>query len=505
MLNRGSSVRPGFSLLLLLLFASFLTISTTPTISLESAQQIEDDTAQLASFIDCTPILNSSTIGSLWDICIDSQGFLYVTGSTSYSSFPVVDGIDNTLGGTQDCFVMKMNTTDGSILYSSFLGGNSADYASSICVDSLGCIYVLGSTYSEDFPLVNPYSDYFNQSSQYFLTKFAPDGQTLVYSTFFGPEFIDKPNGADFQALAVDEQGYAYLAGSTRTSEVPIVNAFDDTYSGDTDCYVLKMNPTGTEVVYASFYGAQYTDSGSDLFYTDSGTIYVAGATDICPTDEYYYPGIDYGGHCFVLKISGNGTLLDSGEFKTRGFFPSMSIVVDSQYYVYLLDNFHTASSFAVYRLDDDLEDLEYTKEMGGSEFDSAGAFSIDSDDYIYIAGRTASDDFIQNPTNPYSGVDDCFIVRMNTAGGVVFSNLYGSAYHETTIAIAVGEGGQVYLAGYSVEGCPCDPGYHSSFIISIQTSSGDAIPLIQLSLVVGGTIGFVVLALATAYRKRSM
>ncbi len=505
MSGRNGLVRLGFSLSVVLLLASFLTISTAPAISPENAREIEGDAAQLASFNDCTPILNSSTIGSLRDISIDSQGYLYVTGTTSSTSFPIVDGIDNTLGGTHDCFVMKMNATDGSILYSSFLGGNDVDYPSSICVDDLGCIYILGSTYSEDFPLVNPYSDYFNESSQYFLTKFAPDGQTLVYSTFFGPEFIDKPNGADFQALAVDEQGYAYLAGSTRTSEVPIVDAFDDTYNGDTDCYVLKMNPTGTEIVYASFYGAQYTDSGSDLFYTDNGTIYVAGITSICPTDEYYYPGIDYGGHCFVLKISANGTLLDSGAFKTNGFFPSVSIVVDSEYYIYVLDNSHTAWSFAIYRLNDDLDSLEYTEEMGGSGFDSAGAFSIDSHDYIYITGRTTSNDFIQNPTNPYSGLDDCFIIRMNTAGAVVFSNLYGSVYRETTNAIAVGEGGQAYLAGYSVEGCPCDPGYHSSFIICVQTVSGNEISLIQSSLVVGGTIGFVVLALATAYRRRSM
>jgi hypothetical protein len=400
---------------------------------------------------------------------------------------------------------MKMNATDWSILYSSFLGGTDVDYPSSICVDDLGCIYILGSTYSEDFPLVNPYSDYSNQSGQYFLTKFAPDGQTLVYSTFFGPEFIDRPNGADFLALAVDEHGYAYLAGSTRTSEVPIANAFDETYNGDTDCYILKMNPTGTEVVYASFYGTQYTDSGSDLFYADNGTIYVAGSTSICPTDEYYYPGIDYGGHCFVLKISGNGTLLDSGKFKARGFFPTISIVVDSQYSVYILDNSDTAYSFAMYMLDDDLDDLQYTKEMGGSKFNSASAFSIDSDDRIYIAGRTFSDDFIQNPTNPYSGEDDCFVLRMSTAGAVTFSNLYGSVYRETTNAIAVGEGGRVYLAGYSVEGCPCNPGYHSSFIICIQTSLSNEISLIQLSLVVSGTIGFVVLALATAYRKRSI
>lgn len=504
MLNRGSLLKSLSLLILTLVLTALLTISTAPTKSFEPVEGMKDTTAQIASFGDCSVILNTSTIGSIGDICVDSDGYLYTTGSTNQPSFPIVNGFDHTLSGSSDCFVIKMNGTDGSVLYSTFLGGNSTDYGNSICVDVFGCIYVLGVTYSQDFPLVNPYSDYCSQSPQYFLTKFAPDGQTLVYSTFFGPEFTDVEDGADFNEFTVDEQGYVYLTGSTRTSEVPIINAFDDTFNGATDCYILKLNPTGTEIVYASFYGTEYPDSGSDLFFTSNGTLYVSGTTSICPTDGYYVsPGPDYGGYCFVLKIARNGTLLNAGSVKSPDFFPSAQIVVDSQYSVYLMDGSYSAWSFAVYKLDDSLERFLYTKVLGGSNFSEASDFSIDSDDRIYIAGRTFSEDFIQNPTNSLSGMDDCFLLCMNLAGGIIFSNLYGSENRESISAIAVADSGQVYLAGSSVEPYSYYDCYYRSFILSIRISTYSLLSPIQVNLVVVGGVVFTILILALIrYRK---
>lgn len=505
MFNCGNRARIGLIILLMLLIISFQTISTTPsTFSIDHSKSPQDDTAQLSSFADSSTIFNSSTLGSVDDIYIDSAGYLYATGSAKSSSFPIVDGLDNTLNGTTDCFVMKMNTTDGSILYSSYLGGNGTEYSISICVDDSGCIYVLGLSNSEDFPVVNPYSDYYNQSSQYFLTKFASDGQSLVYSTFFGAEFVDGLNSADFRALAVDELGNAYLTGTTINSTVPIVNSFDESHNGDYDCYILKLNPTGSEIVYASFYGTEYPDKGYDLFYAGDGIIYLTGTTSICPTDGYYHsPGPDYGGHCFVLKISDNGTLLDTGQVKSTDFFPQTAIVVDSQNSVYILDEPHTTDSFAVYKFGSELN-LEYVKTFSWDKFTLAQAITIDSEGFIYIAGRSYAAALAQSPSSSYSGEDDCFIIRMSSGGDIVFSSLYGTPLRENTNAITVDENGHVYLAGTTTESIPFSPLYYCSFIISVQVPSVNILNLLLPELLLAGSIGIAAMVIfVIVYRKR--
>jgi hypothetical protein len=488
-------------MLWLILVFALLTISAAPSQQIDSL--IQNEYAIPASFAGSSTIFNTSTLGSIEDICISSSGYLYVAGTTKSLSFPIVNGFDDTLNGRIDCFVLKMNRTDGSIVYSSFLGGNAWEYPIAISADDSGSIYILGSTYSDDFPFVNPYNDTVIPGNQVFLTKFAPDGQSLVYSTFFGVEFVGGLNAASFRSLAVDEHGNAYLAGTTINSSVPIVNAFDETYNGDTDCYILKMNPTGSEIVFASFYGSEYPDEGHSLFYAGEGVIYLSGRTSICPTGGYYvFPGPDYGGHCFVLKIADNGTLLDSGHVKSIDFYPTTSVVVNSEDSVYILDEAHT-NSISLYKFDNTLE-LALKRIMNHSRFTLAQDFVIDNNDFIYIAGRTL--DSTLGPIGSYAGEDDCFLIRMNSNLETVFSRLYGTPLRERTNAMTVSEDGYIYLAGVTTELIPMPPIESTTFIISISTSlslSDSLTPILPQLLVMSLGITILILAIVV-YRKQT-
>jgi hypothetical protein len=488
-------------MLWLILVFALLTTSTAPSQQIDS--KLQNESAIPASFAGSSTIFNTSTLGSIEDICIGPSGYLYVTGTTSSPSFPIVNGFDDILDGSMDCFVLKMNRTDGSIVYSSFLGGNTLDYPIAISVDDSGSIYILGSTYSDDFPFVNPYNDTVITGDQFFLTKFAPDGQSLVYSTFFGVKFVEGLNAASFSSLAVDELGNAYLAGTTINSTVPIVNAFDETYNGDTDCYILKMNPTGTEIVFASFYGTGYPDEGHSLFYAGEGIIYLSGRTSICPTGGYYVsPGPDYGGHCFVLKIADNGTLLGSGHVKSNDFYPTTSVVVNSEDSVYILDEAHT-NSMSLYKFDNALE-LELKRIMNRAQFTLTQEFAIDINGFIYIAGRTF--DSTLGPIGSYAGEDDCFLIRMNSNLETVFSRLYGTPLRERTNAMAVSDDGYVYLAGITTELTLMPPIESTTFIISISISlslSDIFVPVLPQLLIVSLGITILILAIVL-YRKRS-
>ena len=101
------------------------------------------------------------------------------------------NAFDDTYGGGVyygDAFVAKLDpalTGSASLVYSTFLGGTSDDIGYGIAVDQTGNAYVAGQTSSTDFPLEHPYDDDLC-SYDAFVSKLAPWGGALVYSTFLG-------------------------------------------------------------------------------------------------------------------------------------------------------------------------------------------------------------------------------------------------------------------------------------------------------------------------------
>jgi hypothetical protein len=87
-------------------------------------------------------------------IAVDLSGSAYVTGETWSVGFPVTPGaFDRRLDGFYDAFVAKLDSTGGSLLYSTYLGGNGDELGYSIAIDSIGNAYVTGGAWSAGFPV----------------------------------------------------------------------------------------------------------------------------------------------------------------------------------------------------------------------------------------------------------------------------------------------------------------------------------------------------------------
>ena len=109
-------------------------------------------------------------------------------------------------------------TIDPVLEYSTYMGGSEEEWIDGIAVDSSGAAYVTGETYSSDFPLASPY-----QTDQgywdAFVTKLAPGGNSVIYSTYLGGNDSD---GAS--AIAVDSTGAVYVAGGTGSTNFPCLS-----------------------------------------------------------------------------------------------------------------------------------------------------------------------------------------------------------------------------------------------------------------------------------------
>jgi hypothetical protein len=166
-------------------------------------------------------------------IAVDSQGSAYITGRTNSIVFPMVNAFQATCSEkddydctNDDAFVSKLNPAGDALMFSTYLGGSSSDAGFggdegwSIGVDALGYVTVAGQTLAANFPVKNalqPAKQGAENFTDAFITRFTPQGDALVYSTYLGGEDWEEVHG-----LAVDASGNAYLTGLTSSDNFPV-------------------------------------------------------------------------------------------------------------------------------------------------------------------------------------------------------------------------------------------------------------------------------------------
>jgi uncharacterized protein (TIGR03437 family) len=200
------------------------------------------------------PIFSTYLGGSFDDavmgLAIDSTGAVYVTGFTSSADFPVTANAAQskfagpaTLTGQRgflwgDAFVAKLSPSGQSLVYSTFLGGSDDDAGMAIAVDSAGNAYIGGFSDSTDFPITSKTalqatfggyeSGATDPTGDGFLSQIGPDGNTLLFSTYYGGSSDDSVS-----SLALDAQGNVWFAGTTVSTNLPVTsNAVQHAFGG---------------------------------------------------------------------------------------------------------------------------------------------------------------------------------------------------------------------------------------------------------------------------------
>jgi hypothetical protein len=220
--------------------------------------------------IEMSTFLGGSFSDSSQSIQLDSNNRIYVGGSTGSADFPVVNPYQPVKHAGGDSFLTIFNTDWQSLAYSTFLGGNQGDSLQSIILDDLGRIFMVGYTYSTDFPLTNPLQSNNNGAHDVFVTSFEEDGQSLFYSTYLGGSAGDI--GYD---VILDNNSLVYVGGVTWSDDFPVVNPYQSDITGYVDGLVFILGADGQSLQYSTYLGSAYpamTDvSLSDLTGTTSG------------------------------------------------------------------------------------------------------------------------------------------------------------------------------------------------------------------------------------------
>jgi hypothetical protein len=411
-------------------------------------------------------------------IAVDRDGNIYVTGTTTSNNLPLADPMQPFFYGSNEVFVAKFDPTGSTLLYSTYLGSWGDDRALGIAVDAAGNAYVTGFTTSPDFPLVNPMQNGYNGGSlanggDAFVFKLNPGGSELIYSTFIGGAADDFG-----RSIAVDEEGNAYVAGSTVSADFPVTHAIQAEHAGLRDAFVLKLNATGSALIYSSFLGGSGTDEGNSIALDAGGNVYVTGTT----TSVTNFPLVNalqrtYRGgarDAFIAKINAEGSAL---EFCTllggTGDDTARSIAVDGAGAVYITGyttsgtyptknalqaTFRGGRDIFVSKLKPDGSELIYSTLIGGESTDEGFAIAVDAENRAHVAGFSQSLTFpMADPVQTQVG-GNCtrspctadLVAAIIAADGsaLVFSTYLGGRGADQPRALALDRAGGVYVTG---------------------------------------------------------
>ena len=248
-------------------------------------------------------------------ITADDSG-IYVAGMTTSSNFPTsVGAFDRNYSTSWDYVVFKLNPTNASYIYSTFLGGTSNDYYPSIAIDAEGAAYIVGQTTSTNFPTTaGAFDRSHNGSWDYSVSKLSPDGSSLIYSTYLGSTGREQYAWLT-DKIAVDSSGSAYITGSTGSSNFPTTaGAFDRSRAGGFDAFVTKFSPDGSTLIYSTFLGGSSNELSQGGIVVDSeGSAYIAGvsaSSNYPVTSGAYDTTLNGANDQVVSKLSPDGSSL---------------------------------------------------------------------------------------------------------------------------------------------------------------------------------------------------
>jgi len=433
-------------------------------------------------------------------------------------------------------FATASDTTSRYLIsYSSYLGGSNDDGGFAIAVDAAGNIYVVGYTYSTNFPTAGALQTArHGPANDAFVTKVNPV-TGLVYSTYLGGTDPHPLFGETATGIALDAQGDAYVTGYTYSTSFPTTaGALQTTFGGVKDGFVAELNPSGSALVYSSYLGGAGNDQANGIAVDAAGNTYVTGFSN--STNFPTTPGAlqtVYGGvtNAFVTVLGPAGSsLVYSTYLGGTGSAGANGIAVDGAGNAYVTGS--TATGFPitpgvvqstpggggegfVTALNAAGSALIYSTYLGGSGNDKGNKIAVDAAGNAYVTGNTSSTDFPTTPsafqTTFAGGTSDAFVTALNPSGSaLLFSTYLGGTDTDQGNDIAVDAAGNAYLVGntgsinFPITGTvvPADPGGGNDAFVAALTGMGSGL---LFSTHLGGTgvdlgLGIAIDTAGTAY-----
>ncbi|MFN0216683.1 MAG: SBBP repeat-containing protein [Saprospiraceae bacterium] len=360
-----------------------------------------------------------------WDVKTDNSGLAYVTGFNEAGNFPVLNFMQGTNLGFRDAIMLKFNNTTR--VYATYYGGADLETGYSVAPDAAGAAVVMGRTWSQNLPLLNPgggaYFDNVNACTGFtcedmFVMKLNPNG-TLNWGTYYGG------TGGAVMALnkagemVMDNLGSFYIVGSEGGNTTTLLNPGGGAYFSNSGTGLITKFSASGQLLWATKFPCQYI-SGAKI--DAAGNLYITG------TAQSGLPIVNPGGGAFIQSAPAG-----------------------------LHDGF--VAKF------NNSRQLIWSTYFGGSDTDLCRGITTDNTGSIYIAGETMSTDFpvlhpggaaFFQPTFQGTGTNinffrgDAFFAKFNPSGSLYGSTYLGGVFNDGGSHLTTDNNNTVYLVGSS-------------------------------------------------------
>lgn len=370
---------------------------------------------------------------------------------------------------------------DPQLIFASYSGAASDNFGMTATYDNDGHLYSGGSAFGNAYPTtagaydqngtftqVNPVA---SNNTTYgvtdiFITKYAPDGSTRVYSTYVGGGNQD--GGTEtVHSMICNEDDELYFFGATSSNDFPMVNSYDNTFGGGT--YAALNN------IAASYYGTDGTqiNGGTDIFVGRLsangsnllGSTYVGGSANDGLNHNSPNPGL-FGGLVFNYGDQLRGEImLDSlgdcyiASCSRSTDFPTMSAAQNT---------LGGEQDGVAFKLSADLSTLIWSTYIGGDNNDACYNIKLNNLLEPYIVGGTASNNLTTTTgaidENYLGGSTDGFISHLSDDGSTVISSSYiGTNSYDQLYFTEIDRVGNIFVLGQSLGNIPISPNTYNN------------------------------------------
>jgi hypothetical protein len=345
------------------------------------------------------------------------------------------------------------------IIYGSFYGGDHGmDEVRAVVSDGDGGVFMTGSTFASDFPLVlGPYVSK-SGNSDAFMSKFQGDAYVHNFASYFGGTGDETG-----KYIALDPSGNnLWIAGTTSSATFPMVGAgsFQQTRTGTTDTFIIKWAKDPNQVLtpqYATYFGSTSAGNGEEIkgfgIGPVSGDVFVAGVTSGTgiPGAINAYPGAPT--NAFITRMNNSATAVTWSRYiegtarQTLGISTYLGLPV-------LFGGTNPGTTNTEGNLTAKL---------------APNALAVDNEESCVIAGTVS---FVGNQDTGVAPVpafkttpgvfvnttfgqngrllrnNDMFVEKLDGNGGLFYGAVLGGADQDQGVAVAVDKFGNAYVTG---------------------------------------------------------
>ena len=423
--------------------------------------------------------LGGSVYDSISDIKLDSNGDIYVVGTTESTNLPTTeDAFQRSHSGGnywefEDSFIIKLSGNGQEILYCSYLGGTNNDDSLGVAIDSQSCIYVVGRTNSVDFPIANAYDSSYNGGGDCFVTKFTPNGSKILFSTYIGGSGGDQ--AFDFE---IDSYGNCIVVGSTSSTDLPVITTNQQpvchSEAGSSDGFVLKLSSDGSELEYSMYLGGNKYDMCQDVDLSSNGAVFVGSSTGSIdfPVKRALDDHLDGVSDCALTKLNASGHILYSTFFGGDDSDHIGHIELDDTGLVYASGETY-GGSFPIVGVSNPLfngtrgiflaiinlenKQVVYSSVMMNTDTEEGGSgvttIIVTSEHEVWISGCTdcihfsTTEDAIDSHIEGQEG----FLAMIDpTSCSLNYSSFFGGSDYDIILDLEINDAGDVYGVGYT-------------------------------------------------------